>query len=69
MNIGSAVIIPRTGGGESPGEVLEIYTDRARVKFQIGETYRGRVAPEEIRDLWGYKTVLIKDLRVREGEG
>ena len=30
MNIGTVVIIPRTGGGESPGEIIELYTDRAQ---------------------------------------
>jgi len=66
MNIGTAVIIPRTGGGESPGEIIEMYADRARVRFLIGETYRGRATPDGMQELYGYKTLPLDQLRVVE---
>ena len=64
MNIGTVVIIPRTGGSESPGEIIELYTDRARVRFPIGETYRGRPTPDGMQELYGYKTLPLDQLRV-----
>lgn len=65
MQIGTKVMVPRTGGGYSLGEILEIYTDgRARVTFPIGATYRGR--PRPLAGM-GYKTVKLSELQpVRE---
>lgn len=61
MKIGDNVMVPRTGGGYSLGEILEIYTDgRARVTFPIGATYRGRPRPPLAG--MGYKTVKLSDL-------
>lgn len=61
MKPGDKVMVPRTGGGYSLGEILEIYTDgRARVTFPIGATYRGR--PRPLAGM-GYKTVKLSDLR------
>lgn len=61
MKPGDKVMVPRTGGGYSLGEILEIYTDgRAWVTFPIGATYRGR--PRPLAGM-GYKTVKLSDLR------
>ena len=54
MKPGDKVMVPRTGGGYSLGEILEIYTDRARVTFPIGTTFRGK--PRPLVGM-GYKTV------------
>jgi len=61
MKPGDNVMVPRTGGGYSLGEIIEIYTDgRARVTFPIGNTFRGKPRP-----LVGmaYKTVKLSELR------
>lgn len=65
MKIGDKVMVPRTGGGYSLGEILEIYTDgRAWVTFPIGNIYRGK--PRPLVGM-GYKTVKLSELRpVRE---
>jgi len=65
MKPGDKVMVPRTGGGYSLGEILEIYTDgRARVTFPIGNTFRGK--PRPLVGM-GYKTVKLSELRpVRE---
>jgi len=65
MKPGDKVMVPRTGGGYSLGEILEIYTDgRAWVTFPIGNIYRGK--PRPLVGM-GYKTVKLSELRpVRE---
>ena len=55
-------MVPRTGGYYSIGEVIELYEDRARVTFKIGDLLHGRPVPEKFRGGYGYKTVPIKDL-------
>lgn len=62
VQIGDTVMVPRTGGYYSIGEVLEIYADAARVKFKIGDLLHGKPVPERLKDGYGYKTVPIKDL-------
>ena len=49
-----------TDDGYSLGEILEIYTDRARVTFPIGNTFRGK--PRPLVGM-GYKTVKLSELR------
>ena len=61
MKPGDKVMVPRTGGGSSLGEVLAVYKDRARVAFPIGLTYRARFQP--LADT-GYKTCKIVELRL-----
>ena len=56
MQIGDKVIVPRTGGGESAGEVIEIYTKHARVRFPIGDTFHGHKVVG-MNQLYGYKTL------------
>lgn len=65
MKPGDKVMVPRTGGGYSLGEILEIYTDgRARVTFPIGNIYRGK--PRPVAGM-AYKTLKMSELRpVRE---
>ena len=65
MKPGDKVMVPRTGGGYSLGEVLEIYTDRARVTFPIGTTFRGK--PRPLAGM-GYKTVKLSELRPTQRE-
>jgi len=64
MNIGDTVLLPRTGGGKSKGIIIEIWGDRARVKYKIGNTYHGKPAPEIMKDQCGYKTVQLKELKL-----
>ncbi len=65
MKPGDKVMVPRTGGGYSLGEILEIYTDRARVTFPIGNTFRGK--PRPLVGM-GYKTVKLSELRPTQRE-
>ena len=60
MKPGDKVMVPRTGGGYSLGEILEVYVDRARVTFPIGNTFRGK--PRPLVGM-GYKTVKLSELR------
>ena len=60
MKPGDKVMVPRTGGGYSLGEILEIYADRPRVTFPIGNTFRGK--PRPLVGM-GYKTVKLSELR------
>ena len=60
VKIGDKVMVPRTGGGYSLGEILEVYVDRARVTFPIGNTFRGK--PRPLVGM-GYKTVKLSKLR------
>ena len=62
MQIGDKVMVPRTGNYHSLGEVIEVYTDSARVKFKIGSWFHGKETPEHLRSGYGYKTVKIEDL-------
>ncbi len=66
MKIGDKVLVPRTGGGISEGEVIELYTTHARVKFLIGDAYRGEPVLENIKALYGYKTVRLSELKLIE---
>lgn len=63
MQIGDKVMVPRTNGDMTPGEVIEVYQDHARVRFQIGDYYRGKVAPPTIKGQYGYKTLRQSELR------
>ena len=66
VKIGDKVMVPRTGGGYSLGEILEVYVDRARVTFPIGNTFRGK--PRPLVGM-GYKTVKLSKLRpVKEAD-
>jgi len=64
MQIGDKVLVPRTGGGESAGEVIEIYTKHARVRFPIGDTFKGRKLPGTLETTYGYKTLRQSDLKL-----
>mgnify|MGYP000944865749 CR=1 FL=1 len=57
MKIGDKVLVPRTDGSYSPGEVIEVYTTRARVAFKLGDTYRGKPVPRFMQDQVAYKTI------------
>lgn len=61
MKPGDKVMVPRSGGGSSLGEVLAVYEDRARVAFPIGITYRAQFQP--LADI-GYKTCKLDELRL-----
>jgi hypothetical protein len=63
VKIGDKVLVPRTGGGVSPGEVIELWGDLARVQFRVGDLYRGKPAPEQFRDAMGHKTLKITELK------
>jgi hypothetical protein len=66
VKIGDKVMVPRTGGGYSMGEILEVYTDgRAWVTFPIGNIYRGK--PRPVAGM-GYKTVKLSELRPTQRE-
>jgi DNA (cytosine-5)-methyltransferase 1 len=66
MQIGDKVLVPRTGGGASLGKIVELYTDRARVSFRVGETYRGRHVTKLMRDAIVFKTVKLSELQAIE---
>lgn len=66
VKIGDKVLVPRTGGGVSLGKIIELYTDRARVTFQMGETYRGRHVSKKLQDSWVFKTVKLSELQIIE---
>ena len=63
MQIGDKVLVPRTGGGESEGEVIELYKEHARVKFPLGDSFQGKPVPENIKSDYGYKTLRQSDLK------
>lgn len=64
---GDKVMVPRTGGGYSLGEITELYGDLwARVAFPIGTTFRGEPT---LKTVTGYKTVKLSELRpVKEAD-
>jgi len=62
MKAGDRVMVPRTGGSKSPGEIVEVYGDKVRVKFVVGETFQGKPTPDEDKERYGYKTVSIDQL-------
>jgi hypothetical protein len=64
VKIGDKVMVPRTGGGESEGEVIEVYTEHARVRFPIGDTFHGQPAPVGVKGCYGYKTLRQDALKV-----
>ena len=66
MRIGDKVLVPRTGGKTSPGQITELWGDKARVTFQMGETYRGRHVSKKLQDSWVFKTVKLSELQVIE---
>lgn len=63
MQIGDKVLVPRSSGEVTPGEVIEVYTNHARVRFLIGDYYRGKEAPEGIKAQYGYKTLRADSLK------
>lgn len=62
IQTGAVVMVPRTGGYYSLGEVVEVYTDTARVKFLIGPWLHGNPVSEGFRDGKAFKTVKISEL-------
>jgi len=62
--IGTKVLVPRTGGGETPGEVIELWGDCVRVQFKIGDYFHGKPAPELIKSEFGYKTLRQSALKL-----
>lgn len=62
MKKGDRVLVPRHGGQYCPGRVMDVYTDRARVTFQVGEAYRGKKVTKLMREAWVFKTVKLGDL-------
>lgn len=64
MQIGDKVLVPRSNGDVTPGEVIEVYREHARVRFEIGDYYRGKPTPEMIKGQYGYKTLKQSDLKV-----
>lgn len=69
MKEGDNVLVPRTGGGSSPGTILMINPNngKALVEFIIGDTFQGQPAPEEIKNETGTKVVDINKLRLLQG--
>ena len=63
MQIGTKVLVPRTGGGETPGEVIELWGDHVRVRFAIGDYFHGKPAPEGLKAQYGYKTIKTNELK------
>lgn len=59
---GSKVLVPRTGGGYSPGTIVAILGDRAAVEFEIGRTYRGQDNPRSPNSI-GAKIVYLSELK------
>lgn len=69
MKVGDKVMVPRTGGGKTPGEIVHINPMNplvARVKFICGPTYRGEPAPEGCENETVYKTVPLDQLKLIE---
>lgn len=66
LQIGSTVIVPRTGGGTSIGMITDFpCAELAVVEFPLGSTYRGKPSPLEDRKKTARKTVPINDLTCR----
>jgi len=64
--IGDKVLVPRTGGSTTLGTIIEMYYDSATVRFQLGDTYRGRHVSKKLQDSWVFKTVKLSELQVIE---
>ena len=64
MQIGDKVLVPRSNGDTTPGEVIEVYADHARVRFPIGGYFHGKPAPVLLRGEYGYKTIRQSELKV-----
>lgn len=63
LEIGQKILVPRTDGSTTPGQIKEIMEDgRVLVVFPLGETYRGREIPEEYRGRMGEKILSAKGL-------
>ena len=62
LKSGDKVKVPRTGGGYSDGEIVEVYIDRAHVQFPIGETFRGGPVKPEDKGRMAYKNVALAGL-------
>lgn len=60
VSVGSQVLVPRTGGGYSPGEIVYIKDDVAVVEFLLGDTYKGGKSPDP--NIVGTKKVKISEL-------
>ena len=66
MKIGDQVMIPRTDGSQSPGEIIDIDPwghKFARVKFIVGETFQGHPHPKKDHGRTAYKTVSLDELK------
>ena len=69
LKIGDKVKVPRTGGGYSDGEIMDIYEDRAYCKFPVGNTFRGGPISPQDRGKMAYKNVAIDELiRIEEDD-
>ncbi|MDD4804460.1 MAG: hypothetical protein PHN69_04730 [Candidatus Pacebacteria bacterium] len=62
INVGSEVMVPRTGGGYTKGIVTAMSDKLAVVSFQIGKTYQGKKNPYR-EDDYATKVVKITDLQ------
>ena len=63
MNLGDKVLVPRTGGGTSEGEIIDIYEGYAQVKLISGETFRGEPNLPENQQRTAYKKVSLTKLK------
>ena len=66
MQVGDKVLVPRTSGDVTPGVIVEVYGDYARVRFEIGDYYRGLPTPPMIKGQYGYKTLKQSELKAVE---
>ncbi len=70
LKVGSDVMVPRTGGGETPGKIVCISGEKARVEFVAGKTYQGNPTPEIDQNRTAAKTVDLADLKlIKKVEG
>lgn len=61
VEVGTKVLVPRTGGGYTKGEVAALVGKLAIVSFPIGDTYRGGVNPFGKEDM-ATKKILVDQL-------
>lgn len=61
VEIGTKVLVPRTGGGYTKGEVVCLVDKLAVVSFPIGDTYRGEPSPYD-KDETAIKRIAVDKL-------
>lgn len=66
FRVNDAVMIPRTGGGYSKGEIIAIYQEAAKVCFPVGKTYQGQPNADIPEDAMATKTVPLAALLTLE---